>query len=274
MAQNDFWPIKKIFDVANDYKPSKEVFPCGFERFDKAMDGGFRGGELVTISGQTGQGKTLFAQCLACNFDKIKVPSLWFSYEMNPWYLKERFVKMGKGSEMLAYSPIKLIENTFEFLNQNIELAKSEFACKIIFIDHLHYLVPLSESHNNISFLVGGIVRELKKMAVSHDVIIFLIAHTKKVYQAEKLDLSSIRDSSLVAQESDYVYLVERQKKEQGKLDTSDTEWTNQTKISLAKNRRTGIMNFITCEFKDNNLIPITNFYGEPESFGETPFDD
>ena len=253
--------VDELFKVADKYIPNREVFSFGINEFDKATDGGVRGGELITVSGMTGSGKTTFCQWLSLNFDKIAVPSLWFSFEMNPYYLRDKFRKMGVNENLLAYSPIELISTELKFIEEEIKEGAEDFACKIIFIDHLHYLIPLQQS-TNASLLIGGIIRELKKLAIKYDVIIFLIAHTKKIYQGEKLDLSSIRDSSLVSQESDYVFLVERLKKESGgALENKGTEWTNKTKITLAKNRRTGDLFYITCEFKNGKYIPITKLY-------------
>jgi len=263
--------VRPIFEVAKNYQPTTEVFPCSMSFFDKAMDGGFRGGELVVISGDTGQGKTTFSQVLTKNFHNKSIPSLWFSYECNPWYLKEKFVQMGCDKDLLAYSPIELAENTIDFLLTEIKEAKEKFACKVVFIDHLHYLIPLS-ANNNSSLLIGHIIRSLKRMCVEEDIIIFLIAHTKKIHSDEKLELSSIRDSSLIAQEADYVYLVERIKKSQKKINSGDTEWTNQTRVSLAKNRRTGKMMFVEFNYKDNNLIEIDGTRESEEPYNGDKF--
>lgn len=255
-------PIDKLFRIASLYKPSMEVYPLKIEEFDRAMDGGTRDGELITISGPTGQGKTLMAQTLCSNFSKQGIPSLFFSYEMSPWYLKEKFVKMNENENLLVYSPVEMISGELDFIRQQIRIGVQEKACKIVFIDHLHYLIDLKSSFNS-SLLIGGIVRELKKMAIQEKVIIFLIAHTKKIYQDEKLDLSSVRDSSLISQESDYVFLVERKKKEEKKIldPNSQTEWLNETRIALAKNRRTGKLFHLDFLYKIGKLIPITKDY-------------
>jgi replicative DNA helicase len=248
--------IDKIFNVAEKFKPNQEVYPLSIDEFDEALDGGFRDGELIVVSGQTGQGKTTFAQILTKNFHDVGVPSLWFSYEMNPWYLKEKFVSMGCQKDLLAYSPIDMASSALQFIDKTIKEGIETEATKIVFIDHLHYLVPLEQSTSS-SLMIGGIVRELKKMAVSNNVVIVLIAHTKKIYQDEELSLSSIRDSSLIAQEADYVFLVERLKAEKKKLSGKTTQWLNQTKVQVAKNRRTGNMMYVIFEFINNNLIPI-----------------
>jgi replicative DNA helicase len=252
--------VDLLENVAKTYKPDNLVFPVGFPIFDYAMDGGVRSGELITVSAMTGHGKTTFCQQLTENFTKNKVPCLWFSFEMNPYYLNEKFVQMGVINHP-TYTTIKDIYVDLSEIESIIKNAYSEHACKIVFIDHLHYLVPLKDALN-VSLMVGGLVRKLKTIAVKNDVIIFLVAHTKKLYQGENLDLSSIRDSSLIAQESDYVFLIERLKKTIKKnFNPNDTEWTNETKITLAKNRRTGELRFITCEFQNKKFVEKTNIY-------------
>ncbi|MCD6429187.1 AAA family ATPase [bacterium] len=263
-------PIDLLARVKSLYTPTNLVFPTGFKEFDRAMDGGVREGELITISGPTGAGKTSFALNLSYNFSKKSVPSLWFSYEMNPYYLSQNFQKLiGKESlyDLLVYTPVELIERSLAFIEQQIRTGIEENAIKIIFIDHLHFLVNL-RNLSHPSLFIGAVVRDLKQMAIRNKVAIFLIAHTKKIYLGEEIDLSSIRDSALVACESDYVFLVER-KKEKGKVlkNGMGTEWTNQTRIKLAKNRRTGKLFFIDFDFVNNKLVPIKENGQNSENF-------
>jgi len=49
---------------------------------------------------------------------------------------------MGCDKTLLAYSPIELANSEMKFIEQQIDVAIKEYACKVIFIDHLHYLIP------------------------------------------------------------------------------------------------------------------------------------
>ena len=265
IIKNTIPTVEKLFLVANRQTPAMECFTTGIERFDAAMDGGLRGGELVVISGETGQGKTTFARVLTANLAKVGVPSLWFTYEMQEYYLKQFFEKMGMTIDDPLYSPIALVDSSLEFIEQEAAEGLEDYACKVVFIDHLHYLIPLENSQNNMSLAVGAVVRGLKRMAVKRNIIIVLLAHTKKIYQNEELNLSSVRDSSLVCQEADYVFLVQREKavkdRQQQKLEMEmpvpyGEDWTNFTKVKLAKNRRLGQMLFQRFKYENNNLIP------------------
>lgn len=264
------YTIKPLHEVAKDYIPSKDVFPIGYEEFDRAMDGGLREGELITVSGSTGEGKTSICQHFTINFHKQSVPTLWFTYEQDPYYLGENFKRLDmKLPELLVYTPVELASGQLDFIEESIKEGVEEKAIKVVIIDHLHYLVPLKASINT-SLLIGSIVRELKKIAVKHKVIIFLIAHTRKINVGEELNLSSIRDSQLVVCESDYVFLIERKRKKKTAreklasdfISTGD-ELLNQSRVSLAKNRRTGKILYLDFNVQDGKFLPITNIYEE-----------
>src|SRR3990167_1098075 len=243
--------IKKIFEVAEDYRPLGKPIKTG--EFDDFTDGGVRGGELITISGQSGHGKTSFGLWLTKKVVDSGVPCLWFTYEMNPFYLAEKFAKLGAKEDFNTFVPIDHKQNTAEWIKERILEAKEKYACKIIFIDHLHYLLP-PEQEMNISLMIGGIVRRLKTLAVETDTIIYLIAHARKLQFGEKMDINAVRDSALIINESDYVYLVERLKRESGRkkdLDRDD-ETLNYSKVSLAKNRRTGDIRNLYFEVKED----------------------
>lgn len=234
--------VKPIFEVAEEFRPTGKPVMTGNRDFDEAMDGGVRGGELITISGQSGHGKTSYALWMTKAIADSGVPCLWFTYEMNPWYLKEKFVQLGAEPSLATYVPIKHSSNSADFIKEHIQAAIEKYACKVVFIDHLHYLIP-PENEQNISLVIGGVVRKLKQLAVETDTVIYLIAHMRKLQVGEKVDVNAVRDSALIINESDYVYLVERlKKKEKQKLQEMlpGDDITNVCRVSLGKNRRTG----------------------------------
>lgn len=241
--------IKHILEVSEEYRPLGKPIITGIRDFDEATDGGVRGGEIITLSGSSGHGKTSWALWLTKLIAESGVPILWFTYEMNPWYLADKFKKIAQDNTLESlpiFLPIKHNDSSLEFVEQRIMEAIEQQHCKIVFIDHLHYLIPPSQE-KNISLLIGGVVRQLKMLAVKYDIIIYLIAHSRRLQAGERINASAIRDSALVENESDYMYLVERLKRKEGKgkLDTLvadpyESEFSNYSKIILAKNRRTG----------------------------------
>jgi len=250
--KNEFGEYAGVDKVVNSivlrdyYNQINNVVGCyrsGLERFDDIC-GGFEDGELIVISGITGNGKTLFAKTLTYNFSLSGTDSLWFTYEEQPKTFLRRFKAM---YFPIFYLPSKLIDNKLSWIEKRIIESKVKYNTKCVFIDHLHFLVPLIES-KNASMLIGGIMRELKKIALKHDIILFVLAHTAKIRQEETPDISNLRDSSFIAQESDKVIIVRRK----GNKKNGEIEFTDSTDIFVLKNRLTGVLGKINSRFDYN----------------------
>ena len=259
--------VAKLAMVAKLSVPSRTVFPVNINLFDNATDGGFREGELITISGMSGQGKTTYTLNLAIRLSELSVQSLYFSYEMDAYYLHQSFLRI-KNEEMLVYAPVDLVSGKLDFIEKQIQEGISKKAIKVVFIDHLHFLIDMKDSKNS-SLFIGGIVRELKRMAVRNKIIIFLIAHTKKIGAEEVLGLSSVRDSGMIVAESDYVFLIERLKTKRDAIDdliaqTGKDEFTNKGRVSLAKNRRTGFLVYQDFFVERGRFVEIDKTQDEP----------
>lgn len=255
--------IGKIFEVAENYRPLGKPIFTGLKEFDEATDGGVRGGELVVLTGAQKQGKTSYALWLTKQIVDSGVPSLWFTYEMNPWYLKEKFVALGAKEEFATFVPIEHSAATDTWIEERILEAQETQACKIVFIDHLHYLVPFEqEKAGNSSLFVGAIARKLKQLAVKTDSIIFLIAHSRRLAEGERVGVNTIRDSALIAHEADYVFSVERLKKKEKKVKSYEEvmagNQTNYSKVALVANRRTGSEPFKLFSVEQGKFTELT----------------
>jgi len=220
--------IITAYDYLKETKdePDNEVFlMSGFPTLDASIDY-FEGGELTTISGLTGQGKTLFSQSLTYNFAKKKKLSCWFSFEVQPKQLFQKF-----GDELPNFTlPRRLQDKSLSWLNKKIWEAKVKYDIQAVFIDHLHFIVDMASKHN-MSLEIGSVMRSLKKMAMFHNIAIFIIAHTGKTRLSKDkndLDIDDIRDSSFIAQEADNVLLIWR------------TNNQNEAMLKIAKDRKNG----------------------------------
>lgn len=110
--------IEQIDDLADDkivllsevVKKNDKKFPrltTGFLELDRVMNGGFKNGDLVIISGVSGEGKTTFAQTLTHNLCLFNIPVCWFSYEVSLEHLDNKFREMGIESFYKVYVPEK-----------------------------------------------------------------------------------------------------------------------------------------------------------------------
>lgn len=280
--------ILPVFEVAKIQAEQKsgDNYKTGFEIFDSVIGGGVTDGDLVVISGITGHGKTTLAQTFSYYFGRIAIPQLWFSYEMEIQHLVEKFKAMGLDENFLAYAPLRTASGNLEWIDYKISEGITKYKTKIIFIDHLGFLTPGIDPkattvpdrlQENYSVYLGSLVRQLKTLAVKKKIIIFLLAHVRKVKGQEKIDLEHIAHSAGIAQEADFVFMVERIRLDEGKRkvtkDFTDS-WGGEifgkeSRIWLMKNRRTGVSKFVKCEMSGGVLTPLTEIYGL--SSGEQP---
>jgi len=194
---------------------------------DIALDG-FEVGELIVLSGPTKSGKSLFFQTLTNNFiTESQIYSLWFTYELPPRQLFNRFPALP-----LFYLPEELQGHSLSWIGECIKAAKEKVECKAVFIDHLHYLLDLGRMKNT-SLEIGAVIRGLKQLAIKYQVVIFLACHMKKTPNDREPNYDDIRDSSFVAQESDVTMMLWRCKEK--------NEYTNTAKLKIETSRRTGI---------------------------------
>lgn len=170
--------------------------------------------------------------------------SLWFSYEVLPQHLWNKFKEMGATEEDYLFTPAKNTTGNVEWIENKIKEGKELYGTRAVFIDHLGFLLPKTNGilgknlSSNYSSFITQIVRDLKTIAKNQEVIIFLPVHMKKAEtRSRSSDLDDIKDSSGISQESDAVFLIERERNTN--KDATDY-YTDITKITLAKNRKTG----------------------------------
>ena len=109
-----------------------------FPRLDQYIDG-FVPGELITISGATKSGKTLFAVSLTKNFVEQNFIPLWFSFEVAPKYFLRLFPELP-----LFYLPKNLKMGALDWVLFKIREGLREYNTRIIFIDHLPYIFDIA----------------------------------------------------------------------------------------------------------------------------------
>lgn len=227
--------VMSLAEMAEVQKAKKleNVFTAksNIPRLDTLLEG-FEAGELIIVSGPAKMGKTLFCQTLTVEFSEQGIISLWFSYEMTV----RQFIGRFYGNKLPdCCLPARMKDNTLTWLEDRIIEGIGKFGVKIVFIDHLHYIVDMERLHNP-SLEIGVVLRGLKKLAVKHGVVIFLVAHVGKVEDEKRPTASNMRDSSFLTQEPDVVLMVWRPK------DNKEKNIKDQTKVSVELSRRTGVL--------------------------------
>ena len=218
--------IKKLGDI--------ESIRCdNFPLLGKATSG-FSKGELVVITGETGCGKTLICQSFTNDLCRESKFPLWFTYEMPP---REFLIKFSRESaDLHFYMPEELEAYDIKWVEHSIRQAKLKYEIDFVFIDHLHYIFDMAVSRN-ISLDIGVIMRVLKRLAVELEIVIFIVCHITKarIEKDDDMGIHLIRDSSLIAQESDTVLFVHRYMEERDGICITDS-----SVVKVCKARRTG----------------------------------
>ena len=218
----------------------EDVIPLGMPCFDDVIMGGAVAGDLILIGGETGNGKTTLMQDFAVNFmlaHKKKV--LLFTYEVMPQFMWAKFKEMGITEKDLIYVPLKNTSGTVDWVEKKILEAKKKFKVDAVCIDHMGFLLPKQGSANsknvsaNYSTYLTQIARELKSLAIKEELPIIVPVHVRKT---QELSLNDIANSAGLGQESDLVFLIQRERAPKDAL----TYYTDDTVIWIAKNRRTG----------------------------------
>ena len=242
--------VASYSELAKEFEqlPKEEGIKTGIPSLDNKTTG-FRFGNLNVISGTTGTGKTTLLQTFVKNLSQEKYPTLFFTYEVPPMEFLKKFED---GIPNFAYLPRQHKSSKLDWLEERILEGISKYDTKIIMIDHLHFLLDMKMmAGGNTSLLIGAVMRELKRMAIQYNIIIFLIAHTKqtKFLKGQMPDLTSLRDSGMVAAESDFVLFIDRKQTE------DKMNWDDKSVLFLAKNRWNGQTGWVHLVFKNNKFI-------------------
>ena len=241
---------------------SEFIVRTGVPSLDRLMDGGVEAGELIVVTGPTGEGKTTFLMTVTKNMAENEVASVWFTLEVTPRQFIKKITK--KGQLPLFYLPLENTDNQIQWLEDRIVEAKVKHNVRVVFIDHLHQIFSMAKMDrtHNVSLEIGDLTAKIKNMALQHNLAIFLIAHTKDdpTGSSREPRKEDIRDSGLISRLADSIIGLWRVTNDE-KIDATKRkvigEDDDKAKVRIFKNRRNGRLGAWFMHHRDHYLTEL-----------------
>lgn len=210
----------------------------GFDDLDWVTDG-FKKQDLVIVAARPSMGKTAFACSIAVHAALEKIPTMFFSIEMNAASLGERLLaceasvagdrlrrpwemddaekdRLGKASRKLSGAEMQINDRPSQSVSQMAAAARRMRARRglgLVVIDYLSLIDGQRQRGENRQEEVARISRRLKMMARELDCPVVCLHQLNR--QAESRDghrprLSDLRESGQIEQDADMVLLLHR----------------------------------------------------------------
>ncbi len=233
-----------------DYKApegtGRNHIPSNIPELDNLI-GGFGKGDIILISGDTGDGKSTFSRFLIKKLSEQGKKSLVFSYEET----NEEFLSKFRGELPDGYVPKVLTAKDPNWIEAKVLEAVEFYGVEAIFIDNLKGIINYDSKRNEVGE-VDAIMQRLKAIAIKYNIVLFLLAHIKKS-DTGLIDKNSLTGSKTIVDTASVGIALYRnpikqnkeQEEENGKL------FTNFTTCYLIKNRYRGKYENFLMEFNE-----------------------
>jgi replicative DNA helicase len=180
----------------------------GYPEIDRRL-GSLLPGELLTIGGDTGHGKSLLAQNIAYRVYKTTGRAVLFvTLEMTKEQTLARILKIAEPDNDVAGLIFQRASSvSYRDIDILIQKAK-ELDCCLVIIDHLHFF-PRGQGDNQRAE-ISRITKHFKECAVEQKMPVILLSHIRRPEHGKKADLHNLKESSSIEQDSDMVAFVHR----------------------------------------------------------------
>ena len=280
----DFDNIVKFSEIETINQENIELIPTPFELLNQKING-FEMGNLNLLTGYSGGGKSTLINAFILEAADRNYNSYYYSGELannktKIWLLKTasgehnmitKFShKYNKDIVVTDYEKVKFIENWLDdklFINKTgmlseddllntMEYAFKRYNCKFFVIDNLMSIFLNGNENQELTNQKNFILR-LKAFANNNNVIVFLVAHTKKPPILKnnvetEITKYDILGSSNIPNLADLILSIRRKK------NIDDFGFTETTELKVLKDRGEGQENYTEHLFFSN---PAKRFY-------------
>jgi len=184
----------------------------GYRSIDSLM-GSFLPGEIFTLGGDTGHGKSLLAMNIAQNvYKQTQQPVLFINLELTVEQAVQRFYNLAGESRDYAGIMVQTqLDINYTDIDHLMGRAKEEDVALVV-VDHLHFFDD--SIGDNAHAAITRIMKYFKRCAMKHELPVLLLSHVtpskKQDGSTYKPDLHSFKGSKSIEQVSDMVGFVFR----------------------------------------------------------------
>ena len=288
--------IIRVSEKADEFlnRDKKDCVPYPWEGLNKKLFG-MRQGELITLTGGTGLGKTSVTREIEHwlvnktedNVGIIALEEDWkrtvdgiLSIETNSRLYIDH-IRDDYSEEFLKKTYDKVFGNDNVFIHahfgtNDIEAIFNKLRyliigcdCKWVIVDHLHMLVS-SLADGDERRAIDNIMTRLRSMVEETGAGLILVSHLRRVEgnrgheNGVEVNLSHLRGSQAIAQLSDCVIALERNQQSDDELEARTT------KLRVLKSRYTGDVGTATALVYDPITGRLSENYNEEEIFADT----
>lgn len=259
---------KEVQDTQRAAAEGRAVrIPSGFETLDRAINNGFKPGQLVVLAARPNVGKTSVMLHLAKNAARAGFPVYISTLEMTGTELGEKFIystgnirpaeiaygnvdwtKFDDAASELSGLPIWInqFSRTLDEIVARITQAVKRGACRIAMIDYL----GLVQDTNNLGGgaklyqIIAKITGTLKAVAKRLGIPILLLCQLNREQVRDKRspELYDLRDSGSIEQDADIVIMLEDEWRDNG---VCITAWLRKNRGGRRRGARGGDLGFI-----------------------------
>lgn len=196
----------------------------GYKTVDLLL-GSFLPGEVLTIGGDTGHGKSILAMNIAQNvYRETQDPVLFVNLELTVEQAVVRFRNLsGADHDYAGIMTQRSQDVNYKDVDRLMIKAKEEGA-RLVIVDHLHFFDD--SIGDNAASAITRVMKHFKKCAVIHELPVIILSHVTPQIKANanglktlKPDLHSFKGSKSIEQLSDMVGFVVRDKKQTNKIE-------------------------------------------------------
>ena len=219
VKKNEIVSLKEYEEEALEFLKTAGEYqgiPTGYPTIDERL-GSFLPGELFTLGGDTGHGKSLLAMNIAQNVYKSQgQPVLLVNLELTRNQAVQRFYDLsGNDRDYEGIYTQTANEVNYKDIKPLMKKAKELGVCLVV-IDHLHFFDD--SIGDNAASALTRVVKYFKTCATKYDLPVLLLSHvtptTKPDGTPNRPDLHGFKGSRSIEQLSDMVGFIYRDQKE------------------------------------------------------------